>query len=367
MHPSVSPTVSSAAPKSISAGRAARQLQAQSLSANTLRAYSRTLGRFRSWLDGREPTDTSLSDYLAHLHAAGKAPSTIAQVRSAVRYADRKADTTVAGPQSETTLAGIRREGRSRGRGQATGLTWSRTDAIQVLLRPRSLQALRDAALIAVMSDAMLHASEAVAVQVQGITTEADGTGRLAVHQSKTDQKGTGAVLYLGAPTLQRVQAWLTRAGIESGPVFRSVRKAGSVTGSALTTRSVSRIIKRIAEPLGITGRVSSHSFRVGSAQSLVERGATLTETQLAGRWKSARMPAPLCARPTRRTRRSGPAALRSVNPRQDAIPALCRRCALCMEPAVYAPPGPRLPGHNAAIRQCLRNPMTIRNSSAMR
>ena len=292
MHPSVSPTASSAAPKSISAGRAARKLQARSLSANTLRAYTRALARFRSWLDGAEPSDASLSDYLASLHAAGQAPATIAQVRSAVRYADRKAGTTVAGPQSETTLAGIRREGRGRGRGQAAGLTWSRTDAIQALLRPVSLQALRDAALVAVMSDAMLRASEAVAVQVQDITTEPDGTGRLTVHQSKTDQEGAGAVLYLGAPTLQRVRAWLTQAGIQDGPVFRSVRKGGHTVGLALTARSVSRIIQRIAGPLDVTGRVSSHSFRVGSTQSLVERGATLTETQLAGRWKSARMPA---------------------------------------------------------------------------
>ncbi len=297
MHPSVSPTASSAAPKSISAGRAARKLQARALSANTLRAYTRALARFRSWLDGAEPSDASLSDYLASLHAAGQAPATIALVHSAVRYADRKAGTTVAGPQSETTLAGIRREGRGRGRGQAAGLTWSRTDAIQALLRPVSLQALRDAALVAVMSDAimsdaMLRASEAVAVQVQDITTEPDGTGRLTVHQSKTDQEGAGAVLYLGAPTLQRVRAWLTQAGIQDGPVFRSVRKGGRTVGLALTARSVSRIIQRIAGPLDVTGRVSSHSFRVGSTQSLVERGATLTETQLAGRWKSARMPA---------------------------------------------------------------------------
>ena len=292
MHPSTSLSRSHTAPKSITAGRAARELQARSLSANTLRAYTRALTRFRSWLDGAEPSDASLSDYLASLHAAGQAPATIAQVRSAVRYADRKAGTTVAGPQSETTLAGICREGRGRGRGQAAGLTWSRTAAIQALLRPVSLQTLRDAALVAVMSDALLRASEAVAVQVQDITTEPDGTGRLTVHQSKTDQEGAGAVLYLGAPTLQRVRAWLTQAGIQDGPVFRSVRKGGRAVGLALTTRSVSRIIQRIAGPLDVTGRVSSHSFRVGSAQSLVERGASVTETQLAGRWKSPSMPA---------------------------------------------------------------------------
>ena len=44
------------------------------------------------------------------------------------------------------------------------------------------------------------------------------------------------------------------------------------------------------AKAAGLTGRYSGHSLRVGSAQSLVGRGATLPEAQLCGRWGTPRM-----------------------------------------------------------------------------
>ena len=44
-------------------------------------------------------------------------------------------------------------------------------------------------------------------------------------------------------------------------------------------------IVKRRAADAGIEGRVSGHSLRVGSAQSLRDAGATVTELMDAGRW----------------------------------------------------------------------------------
>ena len=42
---------------------------------------------------------------------------------------------------------------------------------------------------------------------------------------------------------------------------------------------------------VGIEGRVSGHSLRVGGAQSLAAGGASLVEMQTAGRWQSPAMP----------------------------------------------------------------------------
>ena len=50
-------------------------------------------------------------------------------------------------------------------------------------------------------------------------------------------------------------------------------------------------VLKRRAAAAGIEGRVSGHSLRVGSAQSLAGRGATLVEMQIDGRWSSPQMP----------------------------------------------------------------------------
>ena len=83
-----------------------------------------------------------------------------------------------------------------------------------------SVAGLRDAALLAVASDGLLRVSEVAALDVGDMQAEADGSGRLLVGESKTDQEGQGAVLYLGALTVSRVSAWL-------GPLFRHVRRGG--------------------------------------------------------------------------------------------------------------------------------------------
>ena len=50
-------------------------------------------------------------------------------------------------------------------------------------------------------------------------------------------------------------------------------------------------VLKRRAAAAGIEGRVSGHSLRIGTAQSLAGRGATLVEMQIDGRWSSPQMP----------------------------------------------------------------------------
>ena len=154
------------------------------------------------------------------------------------------------------------------------------------------LRNLRDAALIAVMSDGLLRVSEAAAVRVADVNPARDRAGTLLVAQSKTDPEAAGTILHLRAVTLRRVSAWKQAAGIDSGPLFRRIRKGGRVEATALTVQSIRAIIQRWAKAAGVSGRVSGHSLRVGAAQSLVSAGATLPELQQAGRWLSPTMPA---------------------------------------------------------------------------
>ena len=112
---------------------------------------------------------------------------------------------------------------------------------------------LRDAALLAVASDGLLRVSEVAALDVGDVQAEADGSGRLLVGASKTDQEGRGAVLYLGAPTVSRVNAWLAAAGHRDGPLFRRVRRGGRVEGDPgrrLSVNAIRRIIRRRGRPL---------------------------------------------------------------------------------------------------------------------
>lgn len=52
----------------------------------------------------------------------------------------------------------------------------------------------------------------------------------------------------------------------------------------SLSARAVRSIVATRAAQAGIEGRISGHSLRVGSAQSLASAGASVVEMQHAGR-----------------------------------------------------------------------------------
>ena len=185
------------------------------------------------------------------------------------------------GAATTRVLAGFRRLARGRGRGKVTGVRWEQAE------QPGNMAGLRNAAIVAVASDALLRVSEVAALDVSDVNL-AEQT--VLIRQSKTDQEGT--VQFPGKPTTERIRAWLLNSGLTEWALFRAVNKVGRVQGSGLTGRNIRRIITQRATAAGVDGRVSGHSLRVGSAQSLANAGASLVEMQVAGRW---------CSRPCRR------------------------------------------------------------------
>ena len=108
--------------------------------------------------------------------------------------------------------------------------------------RDGSVRGLRDAALLAVMSDGLLRVSEAAALEVADL--EAEDANTLTIRRSKTDQEAEGAVQYIGEPTVARVRAWLDAAGIAAGPLFQGLDRAGRPRGR-LSTVSIRAIVQR--------------------------------------------------------------------------------------------------------------------------
>ena len=272
----------------------ARTLAAASLSANTRRAYAGALKRLDTSIGEGVLDDTALAGYLATLFAEGRAPAVAGQVAAAVRLrAKLLGETSPVGPATDRVLAGFRREGRHRGRGQVGGVTWAQADAASALATgdTRTLAGLRDAAIVALASDAMLRVSEIAAIDVADLTHLEDGAGLLKIMSSKTDQEGRGAVAFLGAPTMRRVRAWTDAAGHTTGALFRRVRRANVVGDDNISARAVRTIIAKRAAAAGVEGRISGHSLRVGAAQSLAAAGASVVEMQIAGRWESVTMP----------------------------------------------------------------------------
>ena len=271
-----------------------RRLVQQSNAYNTRRAYKSLLKGFDAWRNGRTANDVSIANYVAHLEKSGKAIATARLALAAIRFrAKENGQAKPDGPITAKALEGYGRSSRNQGRGQVLGVGWEQADEITRLAeREGGLRGLRDAALIAVMSDGLLRISEAAGIQFDDVNLKDDGTGRLLLARSKSDQTGRGSMLYLRACTMRRVSAWAIVSGIHAGPLFRRVGKGGIVGTASLSVESVRAIVQRWARRAGITGRVSGHSLRVGSAQSLVASGATLPELQQAGRWLSPEMPA---------------------------------------------------------------------------
>ena len=269
----------------------------ESIAASTRRAYRGALERLDAWLGGRVLDDHALAEWITGLHERGLSAASASLVVAAARFRARMAGMeNPAGPMTARTLAGIRRSSHDRGRGQVAGLTWEEADRVMDgAMREKTLRGLRDAALIAVGSDALLRVSELVAINADDIERDLDGSAVLYIRYSKTDQEGAGATCYLGSRTVAVLDAWMTAAGIGQyggQAVFRSVRKGGTV-GSRLSVRSArSIVVDRCGKGNKDGKRVSGHSLRVGSAISLARAGASLVELQQAGRWKSPEMPA---------------------------------------------------------------------------
>ena len=97
-----------------------------SIAPNTMKAYRRALAGIQKYLSDQslEFSDSALAAYITHLHGQGRAPSSISIVVAAVRWQLRNENKDYDLPITTRTLAGIRRDGRDRGRGQVPGLDW---------------------------------------------------------------------------------------------------------------------------------------------------------------------------------------------------------------------------------------------------
>ena len=260
-----------------------------SIADNTRRAYETALRRFEQ--SEYPETDGGIAAYLSSLYEQGRSPACAAMVVAALRFRARlRGCRSPVGPATTRVLAGFRRLARGRGRGKVTGVRWEQADrAAAMAEQPGNMAGLRDAAIVAVASDAMLRVSEVAALDVSDVNLAGQ---TVLIRRSKTDQEGKGTAQFLGKPTTERIQAWLLNSGLTEGALFRAVNRSGRVRTTRLTDRSIRIIITQRAKAAGVDGRVSGHSLRVGGAQSLANAGASLVEMQVAGRWRSPAMPA---------------------------------------------------------------------------
>ncbi len=130
------------------------------------------------------------------------------------------------------TMKGIRRQKRDEQDSQMTAVTaedfariqatarrpWPWEDERQAIVRGTT-----DLAIIGLMRDGLLRVSEAADLTWKDLEEIGDGSGRLTIRYSKTDQEGEGAVVFVSRQTM----GWLMemREIVIEGPTIFSIGK----------------------------------------------------------------------------------------------------------------------------------------------
>jgi integrase/recombinase XerC len=113
-------------------------------------------------------------------------------------------------------------------------------------------KALRDRAVLRLLYDLGLRRSEVVGLDMDDLDLDA---GTVAVRGKGHTQKTN---LTLPEPTKEAMHQWLEARGMEPGPLFTNLDRAGK--GYRLTGTSIYRVVRRLGERVGL--RVRPHGLR---------------------------------------------------------------------------------------------------------
>jgi site-specific recombinase XerD len=262
---------------------------------STRKAYGTDFRLFKAYCDAKgvsslPASPETLAAYLAAEAQTAK-PSTIGRRVAAIRYAHKLAGvgTPTDAEGVKATMRGIRRTfGGARNKkapavaGKMLGM---------VAAAPEGLAGLRDRALLLVGFAGAFRRSELVALDLADIA-ETETALLVTIRGSKTDQERQGVTIAIArgdiACPVKALRAWLSAAGVETGPIFRPINRHGNLLPSRLTAQSVARIVKVYAGRAGFdSDAFSGHSLRSGFLTSAAAKGASIFKMMDVSRHKS--------------------------------------------------------------------------------
>ncbi|WP_342363688.1 site-specific integrase [Terrarubrum flagellatum] len=199
-----------------------------------------------------------------------------------------------AAPQVRQALTlAVRAAARTPRRKSAKSVT---ADIVEKLLRttlPGRLVDLRDRALIlAAFGSGGRRRSEIARLRVEDIIEEPPVPARpgkedspllpcrsLRLGRTKTANAEDDARVYLVGRPVVALGEWLSRSGIEKGPVFRAINKWGQLDTAALTPQAVNLILKKRVALAGLDpAEFSAHGLRSGYLTEAARKGVPIQE-----------------------------------------------------------------------------------------
>ncbi len=272
-----------------------RQFLSAATSDNTRRTYRSAIRHFQTW-GGVLPCEPALVLRYVLCYAQGLNPRTLALRLTALSqwhlfqgFADPTAN-----PDVRKTLRGIARtHGTPKKKAKALPIE-DLEIIVASLANCKSLQGMRNKALLQIAYFGAFRRSEVAALTVEELTWEPDGL-TITLFRSKTDQEGEGIVKAIpyGEPggiccPVTALKNWLAAANITVGPIFRRVTREGVVGTDPLYPGSINDILKSCATLAGLpyVPELSGHSFRRGLATSAHRAGADFKNIKRQGGWR---------------------------------------------------------------------------------
>lgn len=272
----------------------------ESRAENTRRAYRGRFLRFRSWCDLKRfeamPADPrTVMLYAEDLFNEGLVLTTVEAYISTISVAHRTEGKMNPCEDMRVKLYMDGKRRLLRGRTGRQALALSENDILDILValpKPRVsrgghreieesalARSKVDRALLLTMIQAGLRRSEAEELRWQDVDVEDDGSGRITVRFSKTDQTGRGAVVAVKENCLKSLQDIRPEEAGDADRVF-------DLSGGQICKR-----LKRMCQEAGLDpARITGHTPRVTLARLMGDKGAPTHVIQRQGRWQTPGM-----------------------------------------------------------------------------
>ena len=260
---------------------------------NTIRAYRSDFEQYSKWCANKSippipATADNLAMYVDDLSHTCKS-ATIRRRVNSLGTIFRLSKNPDPSKDPEVVLA-LKRMHRSIGRHQkqATPLTHNYLERLLSYCSD-DLRGMRNRVLLQLGYETMRRRSELCAFRFEDLEIRNDAKPILHLRKSKADQESIGRVIPISTALGELIETWREKISARSGFILRAIDKHGNIS-SSLSPGSIQLILNCLSDSTTTydsENTFSGHSFRVGAALDLLNRGETLERIMIRGGWKS--------------------------------------------------------------------------------
>ena len=259
---------------------------------NTLRAYKSDWQHYAAWCENNqyEPLQSTEDTFAAYVLAMGETLTTatirrrIASLKTLFKLA--KAPNPTDEPEVILTLKRLHRK-LGRAQKQAAPLTHDIYEKLIGVCR-EDIVGMRNKLLLQLGHETMRRRSELCSFTFEDVHRLPNGHPVLLLKRSKTDQYGDGKMIPISQALYDLIEQWKRKLKEDKGFILRGFKR-NLKPNRQLNPSSINTILKQLQQKAGVTDQdaLSGHSFRVGTAIDLLEKGMPIEKIMLKGGWKS--------------------------------------------------------------------------------